>query len=169
MHYDGNNDSPRRRGKSRHQIEEREHDPYGSRAKPAQPTECQECGAIFVRGRWTWRKTSELAVGRHEWCPACRRIKERVPAGMLTLSGQFFHEHYEEILGLVTNIERHEKAEHPMRRIMTITRKGDGAVVTFTDPQLAHAVVDAIHNAYDGNMTCKYSTQEMFLRATWSR
>ena len=56
-------------------------------------------------------------------CPACRRVRDRYPAGEVTLGGTFFVEHADEALSLVRNIEDAERRAHPLQRIMTITRK----------------------------------------------
>ena len=74
------------RGRGDRLIKERIHDPYLSREKLPEPTVCPECRAVFTEGRWQWQ--SSVAEDANETlCPACRRIREKVPAGILTLSG----------------------------------------------------------------------------------
>lgn len=169
MRHDTVNDVPRHRAKSHHLIKEREHDPYKSQVKPTQPAVCRECGAVFSQGRWAWHSEAREGLEARILCPACQRIRDRVPGGVLTLDGRFYREHQEEILALVANIEAREKQAHPLKRIMTITQQQDGAVITFTDPQLGHAFIEGIHKAYGGTKAYRYCDEETFLRAFWSR
>ena len=74
------------------------HDSYKSKRKLPEPTRCPKCGATFHKGRWTWDIAPAQA---HEHiCPACHRIQDKFPAGYVTLGGEFFRQHREEILGL---------------------------------------------------------------------
>ncbi|NIR30489.1 MAG: ATPase [Gammaproteobacteria bacterium] len=143
------------------------HDPYMSKRKLPEPTLCPECGAVFHNGRWAWADQPQGA--NQERCPACRRIRERVPAGFLTLSGGFFQHHRQEILNLVRNIEAREKANHPLKRIMGAEEHEDGLVMTFTDPHLARGAGEAVEDAYEGELDYTYSPDEYMLRVTWRR
>jgi NMD protein affecting ribosome stability and mRNA decay len=143
------------------------HDPYKSKSKPPEPTVCHECGAVFTSGRWQW---AEAPDGAHEGlCPACQRIRDRVPAGILTLSGPFLREHREEILNLVRNTEEREKAQHPLKRIMAVEEGDEETVITFTDPHLARGTGTALHHAWQGDLDYHYLEEEMLLRVHWRR
>ena len=126
---------PRRRDDYSHQprrdsmYEERVTDPYRARGKWPEPTTCPECGAIFHDGRWQWREAVQEA--EQHLCPACQRMRDRVPAGELTLSGAFFTDHRQEILNLIHNAETEVRAEHPLERIMDIEEGEDRTVITF--------------------------------------
>lgn len=148
-------------------VKEYEHDPYKSKAKLPEPTCCPQCGAAYHRGRWDW-KTG--AVDAHETlCPACRRIRDRCPAGYLTLSGAFLREHRQEILGLAHNVETREKAQHPLKRIMGANDRNGDILITTTDMQLARSIGDALHHAYEGELKYQYSEEQNILRVTWKR
>lgn len=143
------------------------HDTYKSKSKPHEPTVCRECGAVFSAGRWQWIAPPE---GAHEgMCPACHRIQDRVPAGILTLRGPFLREHRDEILNLVHNVEEREKAEHPLKRIMAVDEGDEETVITFTDPHLARGVGTALHHAYQGELDYHYLEEETLLRVHWDR
>lgn len=147
--------------------EERVSDPYRARGKWPEPTTCPECEAIFHHGRWQWGEAPEGAE-RH-LCPACQRIRDRVPAGQLTLSGEFYAAHQDEILHLVRNTEAKARAEHPLERIMDVNEEADHTVVTFTDAHLVHGIGEALRHAYHGELDSRYTDEGDLLRVSWSR
>lgn len=150
-------------------IKERVHDPYQSDSNPREPTVCTECGVVFQRGRWTWLP-SPPAEAQHDVCPACRRTRDRVPAGMLSLSGDFFARHRDEIMRLVQNKVEAQMRQHPMKRIMEIEEQDDGeTVITFTDRHLPRGVGEAVRSAYEGELEIKYTEEAQIVRATWHR
>jgi len=148
-------------------IQEHRHDPYQARAKPREPTACPSCHAVFHDGRWQWAGPVKNA---HDLvCPACQRISDEMPAGILTLSGKFCLEHREEILGLIRHAEEREVKEHPLKRIMQITESGEVMTVTTCEASLARSIGDAIHHAYDGEFNYHYPTGGGVLRVHWRR
>lgn len=149
-------------------IKERIHDPYMTRAKLPEPSVCPDCKVIFAGGRWQW--TTELpAQANEELCPACRRIRDRVPAGFLTLGGTFFKDHREEILNLIHNKVDSEKRQHPMKRLMGMEEQDDKLVITFTDVHLPRGVGEAIARAYEGDLDMNYESESTIVRVTWER
>lgn len=143
------------------------HDPYLARTKPRGPAACPDCGAVFHRGRWQWGEASERA--QPHLCPACRRVREREPAGSVRISGPFFDGHRDELLALVRNEENREKRMHPLQRVMA-TREARGALeVTTTDVHLARRLGEALASAYRGNLEVRYSPDEYRVRVHWSR
>ena len=143
------------------------HDPYLARGKPSGPAFCPECGAVFSRGRWQWGEASPAAKAR--LCAACRRVRERQPAGYVRLSGPFFERNRAEVLRLVKNEEAREKRGHPLQRIMAI-REARGAVeVTTTDVHVARRIGDALRSAFQGSLELRYSPDEYRVRVSWAR
>ena len=142
-------------------------DPYRRAAKPPEPTVCPECKAVFTEGRWTWEKAPEDA--NELLCPACQRIRDQFPAGYVTIKGEFLKEHREEIVALIENHEKKEKAERPLQRIIAIDDTREGLEVTTTDSHLARGIAEALHGAYKGELKLRYSRDENLLRASWKR
>ena len=106
------------------------HDTYKSRKKLSDPTVCPRCGAVFHKGRWSW---APLPVQTHKKvCPACRRIEDMCPAGILRMSGPFLNAHREEVLNAVHHQEKEVKKEHPLCRIIGIEESKEGIVITTT-------------------------------------
>ena len=145
-----------------------ENDPYAVTAKPPEGTACPKCKATFHGGRWTWTKPERDAV--ELTCPACQRIDDRFPAGYITIKGEFFKQHKDEIVALLHNHEKKEKAERPLQRIMGMDEKKDGTLeVTTTDSTLARGLGEALHDAYKGDLKVRYSRDENLVRAVWKR
>lgn len=148
-------------------IEESRHDAYQSRGKPAEPTVCPECGAVFHAGRWQRR---DRPAGAHEEkCPACRRIADDFPAGFVHLSGAFLDEHRQEVMQLVQRTADDEGKQHPLERIMAATPEADGMLITTTGIHLARRIGEAIQGACQGQLEFHYNEQEMLLRVHWRR
>ena len=148
-------------------IRELEHDPYHTKRKFKGPALCPDCGALYLKGRWTWETAS--AYAEEHRCPACQRIADQVPAAFLTLRGAFLRDHQDEIINLINNYEARERKEHPLKRIMDREETADGIVFTFTDAHLAHGIGEAIHRAYEGDIDFQYSKEDTMLRLIWTR
>jgi len=146
-------------------FQEQVHDAYKSKRKPLEPTVCSQCGAVFHAGRWQWCKAQENA--HKATCPACHRIHDKYPAGFLTLKGEFFQSHRDEIMHLVHNHEQHERAEHPLKRIMAVEEKDGATLVTTTDIHLARGMGEALHRAYQGELQFHYNPEQNLLRVSW--
>lgn len=160
--------SSRRPARHDRLVEDTRHDPYRLDQKLSDSTQCPSCGAVYREGRWQWR--SDSAPGSESICPACRRIEDRYPAGIVKLGGTFFAAHREEILNLLTNLEAHERDEHPQQRVMEITGRDESeATVTTTGSHLARAMGEALHRAYEGALNFRYSERENLIRVSWRR
>lgn len=152
-------------------IQEQVHDPYMIHEKLPEPTRCPVCGAAFTNGRWAWPAATDDTEVEHEiLCPACQRIRDHVPAGYLTLEGEFFAAHRDEILNLVHNKVKTEESEHPMKRLMNVEEDEEGGVViTFTDVHLPRGAGRAIENAYQGELDIHYNDDADIIRVYWKR
>lgn len=148
-------------------FQEQIHDTYQTKGKIPEPAVCPQCSAVLHKGRWQWLEAP--ANAQQHSCPACQRIHDHYPAGFLTLQGDFFHAHRDEVVSLIHNIEKKEKAEHPLKRIMAIEEKNDEALITTTDIHLARGIGEAIHHAYQGDLEFHYNPAENLLRVNWSR
>jgi hypothetical protein len=142
-------------------------DPYQPRGKLPEPTVCSDCGAVYHGGRWQWMTAPANA---HETrCAACRRIHENLPAGYLSIEGQFPQEHRDEVWHLARNVETREKKEHPLQRIMSMQEDGGKLSITTTDIHLARNIGEALQHAYKGDLKFHYNKAEYLLRVHWQR
>jgi hypothetical protein len=148
-------------------YDEAPHDPYGTKGKPGGSARCTECGVVYGRGRW--RRAEAPADARDIVCPACLRIRERLPAGTLTLEGPYVEAHRDELTRIARNVEAHEAAEHPLARIMGIAQAPGRITVTTTDIHLPQRIGEALKHAHDGRLDVEYAKQEYSVRASWRR
>jgi len=157
--------APGRRQEQR--LDERKLDAYRDRMKRKGPARCRECGAAYRAGRWTWQAPQPAA--RATLCPACRRAREGMPAGYVSLGGAFFREHRDEVLRRVRLCEAAEKREHPLQRILAVQGDADGATVTTTGSHLARRIGEALGKSFKGEARFRYRPADNLLRVTWRR
>ncbi|MDH4101403.1 MAG: BCAM0308 family protein [Nitrospirota bacterium] len=148
-------------------IQEHVHDTYKLRGKLAEPTACSQCGAVFQGGRWVW--AAKPSGAGETVCPACNRIHDKYPAGVVMLSGAFFDAHGEEIVNLARNEEEKEKGLHPLHRIMNIEKEKEAVVIFTTDVHLPRRIGEALRSAYEGELNYQYAEDEKFIRVSWKR
>ena len=148
-------------------VQEYQHDTYKLRGKLKEPTVCTECGAIFHKGRWTWGAKPEAAY--EIVCPACMRVRDKYPKGLITLKGSFKDEQKEQVMGVIHNTEAQEKQQHPLSRIMVIEVQQEDLIVSTTDTHLPRRIGEALHHAYHGELDLQYNQDEDFVRLTWVR
>ncbi|HSK41658.1 MAG TPA: BCAM0308 family protein [Arenibaculum sp.] len=166
-------------------VQERIHDPYRARLKMAGPAICPQCNAVYEQGRWHWGPRPTAAGGaaggaageaaeeaveeavEEIVCPACRRIADRCPAGIVTLSGAYVGPHQDELLALVRHQHELETAEHPLNRIMDIRDTADGFEVTTTDIHLPRRIGEALRRTHHGDLTLHFDEGGYFARVHW--
>ncbi len=148
-------------------FDDKRHDPYQTKGKYTEPSVCSDCGAIFHRGRWQWNDVP--AGASRVICPACMRTRDKLPAGSLTLAGEFFEAHRDEVLALVAHVAARERKEHPLNRVMHIDAGADRTVVTTTDIHLPQRIVEALHHSFQGKFELDYGHDEYVVNAKWQR
>jgi hypothetical protein len=158
--------TPRTHHASHGVPDEEGHDPYREAGKLPEPTVCPDCHAVFQRGRWHWNDTLPGATPHR--CPACRRIREHLPAGIVTLSGPFLNAHRDDIMACVRRICDRAYVEHPLERVMEIDEDDAEIRVSTTSSHLARAIGRALHEAWDGQLELDPHAQGM-PRVAWHR
>ena len=148
-------------------MDEAIHDPYHELEKHSSPAVCSNCGAVYQEGRWQWIASPLNAYLTR--CPACKRIHQKMPAGYISIQGDFAHEHRDEMLSLIHHLETREKSEHPLKRIMWIEYQEGGVTITTTDIYLARSIGEALRLAYKGKLDYQFNENEYLLRVHWTR
>jgi hypothetical protein len=142
-------------------------DPYALRGKLPDPSACTLCHAIYRDGRWAWG--APPADAGRVICPACKRIADDYPAGVVELRGAYLAAHRSEIVHLARNVETRERAEHPLKRIVSIAGEGGELEITTTDPKLARGIGAALRRAHRGTLRVPPTSRENLVRVSWSR
>ena len=148
-------------------IQEKRHDAYQEQGKWPEPTLCTECGAVFSKGRWTWKKGAQIA--HHTTCPACKRFSQKYPAGTVVIKGGFFEKHRDEILNLVRNIGDMEENRHPMERILRLLNEKDHTLIETSGIHIARRIGEALARSYNGDYSFQYSNEASNIRVVWDR
>jgi NMD protein affecting ribosome stability and mRNA decay len=135
---------------------------------------CTQCHALYQGKRWFFdEKLYERLAGtnqvREVVCPTCRKIKDRYPEGILTLSGEFFSQHRDEIVRLLQKEAERVSKRNVLDRIIQMAPDGDHLVVETTTEKLAQHLGRTIYKAYKGDLHFRWSEMNKFVRVYWSR
>ncbi len=153
---------------------DRERDPYIPRKAAQSVGACTECHAIRSSKRWYLDEKEYAALVRKggavlERCPACRKISDGYPAGMVVLRGRFLRDHRDEILNLVRNEEKRARGFNPMERIMSVKEEEGSTEIATTDEKLAQRIGREVRKACGGEVEYKWSEDCKLLRVNWTR
>lgn len=148
-------------------IKDKRKDVYVDQIVLKEPAVCNKCNAVYTTGRWTW-KTDDSITSRTT-CPACRRISDNYPAGYIEIKGSFFTHHSTDILNLINNVEKLEKSERPLERIISIKENKDKTLITTTGIHIARRIGEALSRSYQGNYNFQYADGEKSIRVYWER
>lgn len=152
----------------------------GRQEDPYQPEEgqeaavCTQCHALYRSKRWSfdpplYERLAGTDKVREVVCPTCRKIKDHFPEGILTLSGEFFTQHQEEILKLLEKEAGRVAKRSVADRIIQTIPEGDKLVVETTSEKMAQHLGRTVYKAYKGDLHFRWGEVEKFVRVYWSR
>lgn len=149
-------------------------DPYLPHEHLQEDTVCTGCGAVYVRQRWTLDESrSHLLVStgaaRETICPACKKIADRYPQGIVTLRGDYWPAHRDDIMNLVRNEEKRGMATNPLERVMGIREEDGRLVIETTNEKLAQRIGRQVEKAHRGHLQYKWSEDNRLVRVEWER
>ena len=104
-----------------------------------------------------------------EPCPACGKVLDRVPGGVLRITGGFIWDHRDEILNLIRNESAKALSVNPLERIMSLESDDNEIEITTTNEKLAQRIGRALHKAYRGTVEYKWSGDTRLARVIWHR
>jgi NMD protein affecting ribosome stability and mRNA decay len=154
---------------------DRETDPYIPRKSAPAVGACPKCHAIRRYKRWYLDEkeyaelTRKIGTAVLERCPACRKIADGFPSGVVLLRGGYLREHRDEILKLVRNEEKRAIGTNPMERIISITEENGKMEIATTDEKLAQRIGRELRKACRGTLEYKWSEDSKLLRVNWMR
>jgi len=148
-------------------------DPYTESEHLPDNTFCKHCGAIYASGRWYAKglepEGTNHAPAHEILCPACRKLRDRVPGGVIKISGDFVRGHRDEIFNLIRNEGNDALSGNPLERVMSLETEGEEILISTTDEKLAQRLGRALHRAYHGNIEYKWSADNKLARVFWRR
>lgn len=152
------------------------HDPYMDRNIYKDPTICPECHLVYHNKRWTrneelYKKYINDKRTEFKLCPACRKIKDHYPLGVLTLTGSILEDRdrKKEILNLIKNEAEFEEKRNPLARIMSIREEDGSLIVETTTESLARRLGRVVNKAFHGELKYIFSDGQKFLRVEWHK
>ena len=142
-------------------------DPYQASGRYREPTLCSDCGALFHAGHWDWDDAPDTAAIAR--CPACRRVRDKLPAGTLVLEGPFVQGHQQELLDLIRTEAEQERRMHPMQRLMEVIAQPRRIQCATTDIEMPQRLGEAVRRTFDGVLTVRIDPLSYCARAYWRR
>ena len=147
-------------------------DSYRSDKKSKGPSQCPQCKAVQIKGRWNPIKkaTFTQAVGlisNRLLCPACQQFNDRYALGVIELSGTEFQSKKQEVLGNLKNVELIARQRNDQHRILWVLDSPDKTKVYVTLPELARSMGRSLEKSFHGKTLYARSTEEPFLRVRW--
>jgi NMD protein affecting ribosome stability and mRNA decay len=135
---------------------------------------CTGCKILYWNKRWYLSedestKLSADMVRNEVLCPACRRMQDNNPAGIVTFSGDYLVKHENEILNTIKNVEEKARTKNPLARIMEIKQEGNVLTVYTTNDKLAQKLGRDIFKAHSGSLEYQWSKEYSFVRVNWNR
>jgi len=137
-------------------------------------TVCRKCGASYRNRHWTM-EPEEVREGVSEpvagtvICPACQRMADDNPAGIVTLQGDYLLEHEDEILNILKHTEARSRQKNPLARIMEIRQDADVITIATTEDKLAQKLGREVYKAHRGELHYQWSHENRLVRVAWNR
>jgi len=145
---------------------ERSLDVYLSKRGLPEGAYCRGCGIVYHNKRW---QTGLHGDGTEVVCPACQRMADHNPAGVVTLSGAYLAIHKDEILHTIRQQEAKSREKNPIGRIMEIKEEGDRITVTTTEDKLAQKLGREVYKSQKGELHYQWSHDQHLVRVGWVR
>ena len=150
-------------------------DPYTSRGAKGKIEICGSCRAVHRNKRWyaddaMFRAAQNDPSAMRTACPACLKIRDHFPGGIVTLKGDFVLPHKDELMNLIRNEEERARGFNPLERVMSIKENGfGGMIISTTNEKLAQRLGRAIKKAFHGAVTYRWSHDNKLVRVEWLR
>ena len=128
---------------------------------------CRGCGLSYRNKRWQSERLEETSC--EVLCPACQRMEDNNPGGVVTLSGPYLASHKEEILNAIKQEEAKSREKNPIGRIMEIKDEEGTITVTTTEDKLAQRLGREVYKSQKGELHYQWSHDQHMVRVEWMR
>lgn len=150
-------------------------DSYLPRGASRKISVCESCRSVYMNKRWYASgavKESVLSepVAAKIVCPACLKIRDNFPGGIVTLKGDYVLPHKKDLMKLIKNEEERARKLNPLERVMTVKENGYGSlIINTTNERLAQRLGRAIKKAFHGEVAYNWSHDNKLVRVDWER
>ncbi len=149
-------------------------DSYLPRGASRSLSMCGSCSAVYMNKRWYAGSSAAKAPTGAQTvmivCPACLKIRDNFPGGIVTLKGDYVLAHKQDVINLIKNEEERARGFNPLERVMSIKENGHGGlVVNTTNEKLAQRLGRAFKKAFHGEVIYRWSHDNKLLRVEWER
>lgn len=150
-------------------------DSYLPRGACQKTSACERCRSVYMNKRWyadsdLYENMKERPDVTQVVCPACLKIRDNFPGGIVTLKGNYVTSHRQELLNLVRNEEGRARGFNPLERVMSIQENGaEKMVISTTNEKLAQRLGRAIKKAFHGAVAYNWSHDNKLVRVDWER
>ena len=137
-----------------------------------EPALCERCGAVYLRKTWrTGERAARADPVGASWtvCPACEQLDEGEFFGRVIIRGAFARANEQPIRDRIRGVAARARFTQPLRRIVSIQRRGAVLEVLATSQKLAHRIARALAQGFGGYVTYAWSDRDGELYATWQR
>ncbi len=150
-------------------------DPYLPRGASQKISVCEACHSVYKSKRWyadpgLYDAVLRISGTAATVCPACLKIRDNFPGGIVTLKGDYVLAHKQDIMNLVKNEEERARGFNPLERVMSVKENGYGSlIIATTNEKLAQRLGRAIKKAFHGEVAYRWSHDNKLVRVEWER
>ncbi len=149
-------------------------DPFASDKALKEPALCKGCQSYLHHKRWlnnpeTYQQLKSDPRVHWVTCPACRKIAEGYPEGIVTLRGSYLWKHEDEIRRLLKNVETESFDRNPQERIIRQSQKEEQIIIETTEQSLAEHLGRVLHRAHQGELNIHWAEGADICRVNWER
>ena len=150
-------------------------DPYLPRGASQKTSACEGCHSVYKNKRWyadpeLYDAAIKIPNTAATVCPACLKIRDNFPGGIVTLKGDYVLPHKQDLMNLVKNEEARARGFNPLERVMSVKENGYGSIViSTTNEKLAQRIGRAIKKAFSGEVSYNGSHDNKLARVDWVR
>ena len=118
---------------------------------------CKNCQALYDGLKWSfnqelYEKYKDDRETEKILCPACKRLKDKVVAGILYLEGEILLTKKEEIINFINNEAKKALANNFMSRILRMEAEGRKLTIYSIDAPLALYLGKRFKEAFHGHL-----------------
>jgi len=150
-------------------------DPYLPRGASQKTSVCGGCHSVYKSKRWyadpdLYDAAIKVPDTATMVCPACLKIRDNFPGGIVTLKGDYVLLHKHDLMNLIKNEEARAHGFNPLERVMSVSENGKGSIIiSTTNEKLAQRLGRAVKKAFHGEVTYRWSHDNKLARVDWVR